>query len=1070
MPDDLNFKDDLFSFYRFTTPVDLLGQVRIQEKPGAAEGDKAASKKNLPLDASQLLMNYFVNGNVSAKISVLNPKSGEAKSNDANQLKPQQIKSILDYCKRGFYKAAFQACGSSAVEYAIQNDIYFTAPVEKKKGDKTDPAPRLITNFYANVVGGQPGFDGNTAPEIDMAVILLRAPMLTSARRNVREIELYLNSMPPTFANALVPYCDVEFQLPILNLKNDPASEYVNRPSLYRFLMGSGQPMMSLTEADKALAYQLIPNTKEVRALQKQQSDGKDVAKNEAKINQSKSAFFGMEMFTSPQTLTNMNTLKSGKITGGGVRLNDAKPFLPPASIQSIGITVKNAGAHTFGQRNASIAMVIHDKARLVEFAEFIRGQAGYNEATIWITYGMLAPRNRGPNDAYAKFINENMLVREAYTVSNIQYSFNSDGSIGVSLTLGLKTIKHLSMSTITFKGVFEAQENLKKLILKVQKAQASLGDAERSEKNGFSQSEIRFAQVVQAAANGSLESGLEKKELSKVFDDVEKVLKDYKNSKSFKYFDPVEALKLVGTLKEYYGYIAQNQNKGTESPKERLKKAGVDFAKNKLEAASDRTKSPDPFFPTADKNKPPDVTIFTDDFINCCQPPKKPTSKNRYVSFGKLFSLFCVESLINGIAQEFNWSKSQLKGECPFETQFIFYQLNRKCGPASGHNIAEFPMDITMFTDAFGKYAEGIGGDDVTIGGFIDFLNLQFSDVRQPGYGRRDFYKEFDAEKPSAALGKEGSKGIEAWHKQYGSSFVIPQLNIDMEVGESNSSPTKVDLLSSLGNRIGGGFTDPAYKTSGKKTIVKFHIYDTTASPYEKLSQQIRKGTDGNIYAFDTEDLADTYTKSAESPSTPTARDTSTTPRIDVDGDSIKVAGTVVAVNLGTGKNALKNLLHAIVPVINIGSEGTLISNVSLQSKTDGLQGTIAMQGGTQRAENSLTSTGLSQDGIASPMIVYPAQLTMTTRGCPIAQPYQQYFFDFGTNTTIDNLYTVTQIQHSFGPGKFETQWTFGYTDGYPQFINPGKIDDLLIAVKKLASPPEVLEQGSGPARSAVT
>ena len=58
-----------------------------------------------------------------------------------------------------------------------------------------------------------------------------------------------------------------------------------------------------------------------------------------------------------------------------------------------------------------------------------------------------------------------------------------------------------------------------------------------------------------------------------------------------------------------------------------------------------------------------------------------------------------------------------------------------------------------------------------------------------------------------------------------------------------------------------------------------------------------------------------------------------------------------------------------------------------------------------------------------------------MTSKGCPIASLYQQYFIDFGTGTTLDNLYNCTQLQHSIGPGKFDTSWTFAFTDGYGKF-----------------------------------
>jgi len=67
--------------------------------------------------------------------------------------------------------------------------------------------------------------------------------------------------------------------------------------------------------------------------------------------------------------------------------------------------------------------------------------------------------------------------------------------------------------------------------------------------------------------------------------------------------------------------------------------------------------------------------------------------------------------------------------------------------------------------------------------------------------------------------------------------------------------------------------------------------------------------------------------------------------------------------------------------------------------------------------------------------LIVIPAQMNMMSLGNPLATMAQQYFIDFQTGTTLDNLYIVTGHNHTFSPGKFETQWTFGYSDAYGVF-----------------------------------
>lgn len=1069
---DINFKDDIFSFYRFVTPLDMLGKIRFYESAGPA-GGAAGSKKKLSLDTTERIMNFFVNKFTPGDKIVSAINGTTVKKEPGGPISP----TLQEYNEKGYFKICTQKCEATVSEYGKNTnraaDTYFMQ--ELLATDKKSIEKKSIGNFYVEVCGGK------ESPPVDFSMIMLRAPMLTSVRRNAQEIELYLNAMPPKFANELVPYCEVEFQLPMLKLSDDSdTTEYVNRPSLYRFLVGSGDQISNLTEADKSLAGYILPqNRKNLNLQNSTASDAEGRKKIEKELAKSKATFIGMEMFTTPQTLSNMDELK----TKAGSRVVDVKPFLPPASIQSVSISLQNAGAGVFGKKNAGLTMVIHDKARLTQFAEFLRGQSGYGEATVWITYGMLAPRNRGENDVYAKFINENMLQRDAFVASNTQFTFNQDGSVTINLSLAAKGRQRLDFSTISFGGSVAATKNQLKRIVEFASNNAAAWGGDRDPKAGFGQSEIRFSSILNAAAAGDLDPGISQEDLGKIFTEVEASLQALKStgrkSKLVPKLDVDTSLRLVAELKTLYLSPQPPQKGGKNTgggpaPKERLKAAGTQFAQELLFKAANRRGNPDPFFPEVFKNKTKDGAnlpnkIFTDDLLASCTIPKG-NDKRRYVSLGKIFSLFCVQPILASIAEEFGWSRDMKKSgkESP-EVQFIFYQLNRNCGPVSGHNIAEFPIDVTIFADNFGKFVEATGGDDLLLSEFLGFLTSQLEDFRQPGYGRKNFYKDYEsAAKPEAEAApakvpentsKEFNSKLEEWAKKYGSSFIPPVLSVDMEVAEEDGSVvSKVDLLSGISNRVGGGFGESLKFGSGnKKTIVKFHIYDRSCSPYEGIASALRRSSDGKFYMWDTEDDAETYTAPNENDAdAATAHNSSLVPQATGDENSIKIGDQIVAIGIGNGKEALRQYLGSAVPTIQVGANGSLITNIQLQSKTDSLQGTIALQGGTQKLETSLTSNGLSQELLHMPMILFPAQLTMTTMGCPIAVPYQQFFIDFGTGTTIDNCYTVTQVAHSFSPGKFETQWTFCYYDGYGRMINPGKISDVLVSLKNVAAKPQ--------------
>ena len=68
---------------------------------------------------------------------------------------------------------------------------------------------------------------------------------------------------------------------------------------------------------------------------------------------------------------------------------------------------------------------------------------------------------------------------------------------------------------------------------------------------------------------------------------------------------------------------------------------------------------------------------------------------------------------------------------------------------------------------------------------------------------------------------------------------------------------------------------------------------------------------------------------------------------------------------------------------------------------------------------------------------MVHPSTLSAKTLGCPNLRLFQKYFVDFGTNTTLDNYYIVTSVQHTLGPGNFSTDLSLRPYDVYGRFAN---------------------------------
>jgi len=56
---------------------------------------------------------------------------------------------------------------------------------------------------------------------------------------------------------------------------------------------------------------------------------------------------------------------------------------------------------------------------------------------------------------------------------------------------------------------------------------------------------------------------------------------------------------------------------------------------------------------------------------------------------------------------------------------------------------------------------------------------------------------------------------------------------------------------------------------------------------------------------------------------------------------------------------------------------------------------------------------------------------------GCPLLNFAQQFFFDFQTGTTADNIYAVVALDHRFSAGEFTTQAKLAPLDAYGKYIS---------------------------------
>ena len=478
----------------------------------------------------------------------------------------------------------------------------------------------------------------------------------------------------------------------------------------------------------------------------------------------------GMELFTAPQTLINMDTLRAN----GSSKLLDSKPFLPLATITAASINLKNAGAGATLHTTATLDIKLHDKSRIGEFSEFLRGHSGTKRAIVRLTYGWLAPTSAGDkfNDTplsndYYDFINENMMVQRDFTVMNSSYSFDALGQVLIKVQLvskGMGTFK-----TKNLKDTFAAEPSgfaaaLANELERIKQLRPSFGD----KPEGF-EGDVRIFQLLNEPlqSDGSMRTSIPKLEREKLFNSAREFVNKRADSK-----EKAEALELIKNV-ESWSTVGGSITK-------HLRVSSRNFIKNKLDVCY-KMNSPDPFLPTAEKNedlkkeyqdwvgwtkellesidrlsKNDNFTSFDDELWDL-KPYSQLTSEEqkahdarikslknsggtrRVVSFGKVFSVFALPSIIK-MAEE----------EGIDEVKVNFFQLNESVGPMSGINIADFPIDLDMLTGQLSDFVAKRGGDAMTIEEFITFMaETQIADRRSPGYGMSEYYLPYSPSRP---------------------------------------------------------------------------------------------------------------------------------------------------------------------------------------------------------------------------------------------------------------------------------------------------------------------------------
>jgi len=723
MVESENNLNQLMKLYRIVTPQDLLSSYKLEKF--------TTSPKDVNANFLGRILNLFVN---------------TSDSSGSGLLLYDEIKAGLEDLKK---KSTTEGASDQVEKYI---DLHEKASMDE-------------------VFGSQ-------KPEADAAklrVVSLKSPNLGLSLRDVNRVGTFLNAVSSVELSRCQPLLDVKFELEFrgeTDKANDPhfAANLSSRSTtLLRYINGVSK---NYGAADLLMAKGSL---KKVDLSSRTNS-----ASDKQSWKDSSSITSGMELFTSPQTLTSPDSTAFAR----SVPVLDR--FAGLMSIQSFEITNTPMGG-TYMHKTGKLSLVVHDRSRLHEVAELIKPDA-YSRTTVSISYGWTHPDTSG-NSPIADLINQMVVRDEKYNIVNSSFSFSGGGSVSITLSLAMKGSNELNVIRIA-----ESVE-----YLDMERKLAELAEAIRDFRNQipgltppeFTTKEVKVFQLIDSAANnGELIDNYASKQALSDLNELFAGLKRAKKNKN----DPAVMKKLDEALKSITDFVT-TKSKVNEFFK-------IDASKNNARPLIDhvlgakfktmvgqqekggQAAAPDPYLDeTADYWK---GTKYLDEI------PKIQTGKSKqprlFVSLAKVL-LFYVGIPLQSLGA-FD------------EIQFVYYPFNTEAGLASGTSLSSFPVDVHYLLDVLADHAKRKGNANLTVREFIGvLLSTTLQDVRSWAYGLSENYaprKGGDiSNEPQLLPNKKGSKS--ATEKLDG-RFRKPVVEIQIETRDRQ---TQLTVSSSIPARV---------------------------------------------------------------------------------------------------------------------------------------------------------------------------------------------------------------------------------------------------------------------------
>lgn len=696
----------------------------------------------------------------------------------------------------------------------------------------------------------------------------------------------------------------------------------------------------------------------------------------------------GMELFLTPQSVINPDINANATYAATrGVRVLD--PMQPLASIDSINIDVASVSQNFMAtQAKIDLSLILHDRSRLSEISPLVSPSI-YPTIKAEVEWGWSHPDdNPFTTNVYAKFLNA-LKVKQLFAVSSATLANRDSTSMTVKIQLtGLGEFTMKSTSILT--GNYVSYELVRSQINQVINVFA------KKEPNTPEGSKEKPALIYIGADETPIKV--------ENWDTSDKWVSIGTYAKIVKAVREAQNKQDITKLKKELTTLIKDPNLWTTSGTQK-KDVPLNVNQGQIRAAVETGLDVPSGFPSYNNSQ--FVQMYGGNESSGIRAFLSSAATNMQISLG---------STVKAAASDANKNIGTLGDvinrifTTPLaitniydEIRVTFFDFNDHAAQMSGINIGSFPVSLSDM-----RYT--LSSNMSVFSAMTKILSYP-SRGSSPAYGlQQALLEQKQANEEVSSAQAENKDATQEELKGYAAQREAIQQKFDAEIEKIYEARRAAGLPITYETK----FTVPRVKyhtevsnfldekTNTLKSVLNVFIYDEANSGYRSVNilNAAITSKSGNLIT--------------------------TKPGSEYGFTSEKIGPNKYIVK--TDRENAKALITATMPTIRIGSEGSVITNASYSTAASGDISNINILAGIKNQLGNATVD--TSPGIDADLFVIPGNLSVTMLGMPLVNRGQTYYFDFGTGTTLDNTYTVTNVKHSIKNGQFTTSVNLNITN----------------------------------------